>query len=117
MVPTPLLDVDVRWSPGSGNPYVPGYSRWCMGFEIDVEWNFDEKEFRNMVVDHVEDAVREWLESEAGDGRIECDCGSRSFDVETWTNTQGRIEAAGICRECNERLDIKVDASELEALR
>lgn len=82
-----------------------------MGFEID------EDEFNAGVADAVEEIVQEWIETELGNGNIECDCGSRSFDVSTWKNSSGKIEAAGVCRECNERTEFDVDMSEIDALR
>lgn len=88
-----------------------------MGFDINIDVEFDEKEFRNTMIDQIEEHARDWLETEAGNGHIECDCGARSFDVETWTNADGRIEAAGVCRECNERTDIEFDTAELDSLR
>lgn len=79
--------------------------------------SFDEDDLREAILDEAEKLAREWIEEEAGDGHFECDCGSTSFDIETWTNPAGGIEAAGVCRECNTRVDIEVDDSDIEELR
>lgn len=88
-----------------------------MGVEFNINVEFDEKEIQNAIADHAEELVQEWLESEARDGSFECECGSISFDIETWENANNDIRAAGICRECNDRMEIDVDTSELDELR
>lgn len=82
--------------------------------EIDVEVDFDEDEFREAFAEHAKEQFKEWIEGNAGNGGIECDCGSRSFDVETWWGPNDEIKAAGVCVSCNERVEIDVDTSDLD---
>lgn len=88
-----------------------------MGFDIDLDISMDRGDIEEAVADEAENLAREWIETEAGDGQIKCDCGTRSFDIETWKNASGEIRAAGICRECNERTEFDVDMSDLDGLR
>lgn len=88
-----------------------------MGIDINIDIDFDEDEFRAAFADQAEEMFREWVENEAGDCHIECDCGSRSFDVETWTTANNALEGAAVCRECNERIPVELDTSDLDALR
>ena len=86
-----------------------------MVFDIDIEINEDE--LQNAIINQMDELVEEWLENEAGNGHWECDCGSDFFDVKSWRNADGELKAAAVCRECNERMDIEVDMTELEKLR
>jgi len=87
----------------------------CMDINIDV--NIDEDEIRNAVVDKAEQEFRKAVENDISNGKIVCDCGSRSFDVETWKVPNGAIEGAAVCRSCNERLPVEIDTEELDNLR
>jgi peptide subunit release factor 1 (eRF1) len=84
---------------------------------MDIEFNFDEDEFRNAIADEVESMFIEYVETEVERGNIECDCGSWSFDVETWKNSNDEYEGAAICRDCNERIELEIDTSDIDALR
>jgi hypothetical protein len=85
---------------------------------MGVEFNFDEDAFREQIADAVEERFIEYVENEAGNGDIECDsCGSRSFDVETWQNGNGDWEGAAVCRDCNERVPVELDTSEIDDIR
>lgn len=88
-----------------------------MGIEFDIDVEIDEEGLQNEIADRFDELVKEWLESEAGEGHYECDCGSYSFDVETWENASGDIRAATVCRECNNRMEIEVDMSDIDQLR
>jgi hypothetical protein len=77
----------------------------------------DTDEFRKAMADSLVDLTKEYLETEARENHFECDCGSTTFDIEAWEDTAGDIQAAGVCRECNERLEIDVDMSDINALR
>lgn len=88
-----------------------------MGIEFSVDIDIDKGEFQAAVADQLDEHVSEWLETDARDGAFECDCGSSSFDIETWNESKGEIKAAGVCRECNERMNIEVDTSEIDDLR
>lgn len=82
---------------------------------MDIEMDFDEDDFRNAIKDEIEAAFIEYVETEMGSGDLECDCGARSFDVETWENN-GRYEGAAICRDCNERIELDIDTSDIDDL-
>jgi hypothetical protein len=84
---------------------------------MGIEFNFDEDEFRNTIADAVEEMFIEYVENEAGNGDLECECGSGTFDVETWKNSNGGYEGAAICRDCNERLTLNIDTSDTDDLR
>jgi len=86
-----------------------------MGFDVDI--NLDEDEFQNAIADQMDELVEEWLESEAGEGHFECDCGSDFFDIKPWRDAAGALKASAVCRECNERMEIDVDMSEIEKIR
>lgn len=79
--------------------------------------DFDEDAFRNKIADRVEEMFIDYVENQAGDGEIECDCGSRSFDVETWKTGSGGYEGAAICRECNQRINLDIDTSDIDDIR
>lgn len=84
---------------------------------MGVEFNFDEDEFRNAIADHVEERFIDYVETEVGNGDLECDCGSRSFDVETWNTGNGAYEGAAVCRDCNDRIALDIDTSDIDDLR
>lgn len=86
-----------------------------MSFDINIDW--DEDEFTKAVADHAEAAFLEYVENEVEDGHINCDCGSQSFDIQTWEKPNGEIKGAAVCRECNDRIPVEVDLSDLEELR
>ena len=88
-----------------------------MGFDIDIEIEFDEDDFRDAVADQAEEIFQEWIETEVGDGHIECNCGSTSFDTETWYNGNNDLQGAAVCRECDERIELDIDTSEIEDIR
>lgn len=88
-----------------------------MGSGFNIEDDFDEDVFRESIADRIGDMFRAWVEREAGAGRIICDCGSRSFDVETWKTANGELAGAAVCRVCNDRVDIDIDTSDLNDLR
>lgn len=88
-----------------------------MGFDIDINIELDEDDFRETVADTAEEAFREWIETEVRDGHIECDCGSTSFDTETWYNGNNELQGAAVCRDCNERINLDIDTSEIDDLR
>lgn len=84
---------------------------------MGIDFNFDEDEFRNAIADKVEAAFIEYVETEVGNGELECDCGSTTFDVETWQNGNSGYEGAAICRECDERIALDLDTSDIDDIR
>lgn len=88
-----------------------------MGIEFNVDVDIAEDSIKEAFADAAEDAFREYVETEVGEGNLQCDCGSRSFDVETWSSGSGRIEGAAICRDCNDRIELDIDTSDLDELR
>lgn len=84
---------------------------------MGIEFNFDEDEFKKAFADAAETAFIEYINNEIGERELECDCGSRSFDVETWKNNNNEYEGAAICRNCNERIRLEIDTSDIDELR
>lgn len=89
-----------------------------MGIDFNVDIELDEDSFRNTIADVAEEAFIEYVETEAGNGDLECEnCSARAFDVETWKNANGGFEGAAVCRECNGRMNLEIDTSDIDALR
>lgn len=85
--------------------------------DINLDMNIDENEFKQAIAEQLDEVVEEYLETKAQKGHFECrSCGNDVFDIETW-KTQGDIRAAGVCRECNERMSIGVDMSDIDDLK
>lgn len=80
-----------------------------MSFDINFD-GIDEDEFREAVADSVEERFLEKVEELVSEGYYECECGSTSFDVRTWKNARGDLEGAAVCRNCNERIPIELEA-------
>lgn len=85
--------------------------------DFNVEVDFDESEFKAAVADQIEEMFREHLETEVRRGHIECECGSDSFDIETWYDAADQLQGAAVCRECNERIELDIDTSDIDDLR
>jgi hypothetical protein len=86
-----------------------------MGANFDD--GIDEDSFREAIADGILENMADELQQVVQEGDIECDCGSTAFDIETWKNRQDDIKAAGVCRQCNERMVIEVDTSDIGELR
>jgi predicted RNA-binding Zn-ribbon protein involved in translation (DUF1610 family) len=85
--------------------------------DITIDMNIDKKEFKRAIAEQMDEVVKEYLETKAQKGHFECpSCGNDIFDIETW-ESQDTIRAAGVCRECNERVPIDVDTSDIDALK
>jgi predicted SprT family Zn-dependent metalloprotease len=86
-----------------------------MDMNIDVD--IDEDGFKRVIAEQMDEVVKEYLETKTQKGHFTCsECGNDLFDIETW-ETNGDIRAAGVCRECNERMSINVDMSEIDSLK
>lgn len=84
--------------------------------EINIDMNIGEDEFKRAIAEQMDEVVKEYLETKAQKGHFECpSCDNDVFDIETW-EAQDDIRAAGVCRNCNERMPIDVDTSEIDAL-
>jgi len=85
--------------------------------DINIDMKLDEDEFKRAIAEQLDEVVKEYLETKAQKGHFECsNCGNDLFDIETW-EAQSDIRAAGVCRECNERMPIEIDMSDINDLK
>jgi len=80
-----------------------------MGIDINIDVDFDREELLRAVADQYEAQIER--------GEIDCpseDCSSTAFDSELWISDSGGLEGAAICLECNERIDLDIDDSDVQ---
>ena len=81
-----------------------------MGIDIDIDVDFDRDSLLRAIADNYEKQIER--------GAIDCPnegCPGTAFDAELWIADSGGLEGAAICRDCNDRIDLNIDDSDVQA--
>ncbi|WP_339105952.1 hypothetical protein [Haloterrigena salinisoli] len=79
---------------------------------IDIEVDSMDIDTDGML-EELADAYADQIEQ----GGIDCPsdgCDSEAFNAELWTTDAGGLEGAAVCRECNSRIDLDLEDSDVK---